>query len=120
MDTPTIEHVTQARDVARLLETAPSGLVLLFKHSTQCPVSARAHEEFLRHAPAAQARGVHLALVRVIEERPLSQDIARRTGIAHESPQALLLSDGKVVWHANHRAITAAALEAAEIAQASA
>lgn len=111
-----IEIVTGPADVARLLDASRPGLVLLFKHSTQCPVSARAHEEFLRHAPRAHQRGVALALVRVIEERPLSLEIARRTGIEHASPQALLLRGGEVLWHASHRRVTAEALEAAESA----
>jgi len=87
--------------------------VLLFKHSTSCGVSARAHYEFQQWA-AAQPPGIVLpALVRVIEERPLSLRIAQVTGVPHASPQAILLWRDRALWHDSHQAITQAALGAA-------
>lgn len=49
----------------------------------------------------------------VVDQRPLSQGVARRTGVRHESPQALLFTGGRCVWHASHGAITVASLSAA-------
>ena len=49
----------------------------------------------------------------VREDRPLSLAIAERTGVAHESPQVILLSGGRPCWHASHRAVTLAALREA-------
>jgi bacillithiol system protein YtxJ len=80
----------------------------LFKHSTRCPVSARAHAEFTRFAD--ENPEIACREVLVIEQRPLSQFIARQTGVAHQSPQALLFSGGSVVWRASHYDITADAL----------
>lgn len=60
-----------------------------------------------------EAEGIKLALVRVIEERPVSLSLAERVAVKHESPQALLIKDGKALWHDSHRAITADALKAA-------
>jgi bacillithiol system protein YtxJ len=51
--------------------------------------------------------------VLVREDRPLSLAVAERTGVAHESPQVILLSGGRACWHASHRAVTAAALRQA-------
>ncbi len=51
--------------------------------------------------------------VRVIEERPVSRAFSDRVGVAHQSPQALLLKGGRVVWHDSHGGITAAALKEA-------
>jgi bacillithiol system protein YtxJ len=51
--------------------------------------------------------------VRVIEERPVSLALAERVGVKHESPQAILIRDGRPLWHASHGAITAGALAAA-------
>lgn len=50
------------------------------------------------------------AIVRVIEERPISLALADRVGVKHESPQALLIKDGQALWHDSHRAITTDAL----------
>ena len=46
----------------------------------------------------------------VIGQRSLSLDVSERTGVMHESPQALLLQTGRVLWHASHGAITVASL----------
>jgi bacillithiol system protein YtxJ len=43
----------------------------------------------------------------VQEARPLSDLVARETGIRHESPQVILFRNGKAVWNASHHGITA-------------
>ena len=45
-------------------------------------------------------------MVDVIEERQLSQSIAERTNIRHESPQAIVLFKGSPVWNDSHFYIT--------------
>jgi len=41
----------------------------------------------------------------------LSESMEERFGIRHESPQAIVVSNGKPVWHASHLRVTAKALE---------
>jgi bacillithiol system protein YtxJ len=65
-------------------------------------------------SPAAQR--VDHAWVRVIQERPVSLALAERVGMQHQSPQALLIHEGRAVWSASHRAITSAALQNAAAA----
>lgn len=86
------------------------GLSLVFKHSTSCPISAEAHRQFTRWAASAPDTTVKIYLVHVIEDRPLSRQIATDTGVTHQSPQALLLREGRVLWYASHWAITADSL----------
>lgn len=86
--------------------------VLLYKHSTQCGLSTRARDAVLTWRDE-QRPPADIVEIQVIEQRALSDEIARRTGIAHASPQALLVRGGRVVWDASHRAITADALERA-------
>jgi len=83
--------------------------IFLFKHSTRCPISARARSEFQRFAD--EHPEVACREVAVIEQRPLSLAIAEQTGITHQSPQVLLFVSGKVVWHASHGQITREALQ---------
>jgi bacillithiol system protein YtxJ len=98
-------------DTAELERRLASGTLLLFKHSPICPVSARAKTELERFLAARPE--VPSALVDVLVARPLSQLVAARSGVRHESPQALLFVDGACVWNASHGAITRAALERA-------
>jgi bacillithiol system protein YtxJ len=76
---------------------------LLFKHSTRCPISARAHEEVERFH---EESGLPVGAVHVIEDRAVSDYIAERTGVKHETPQALLWRDGATAWHASHHDVT--------------
>jgi len=69
--------------------------VVLFKHSLTCAASAAAHEEMMRF-------GGEVALVEVQRARDVSREIEERTGIEHESPQVIVLRDGKAVWSASH------------------
>jgi bacillithiol system protein YtxJ len=86
--------------------------VVLFKHSTQCPISAAADEEyraFIAGHPEA-AVYTHLDL---LAHRNVSNAIAQRLGVRHESPQAVIVEGGKVKAVLNHDEITAEALGAA-------
>lgn len=100
-------------DAAALDRALAAPLFLVFKHSTRCGVSADAMAEF--EAFAAARPDVPSAWIDVIVERPWSQRVAQVTGVEHASPQALLVRDGRVAWHASHGAITRRALEAAAI-----
>lgn len=84
-------------------------LAILYKHSTRCPVSLDAWHEvarFTRRRP-----DVPVFVVDVVERRPLAREIAERTGVTHQSPQAIILRQGRRVWHGSHYAITAQTLE---------
>jgi len=49
-------------------------------------------------------------LVDVRAQRSMSQQIAVRSGVEHESPQVIVFQRGVVVWSASHDDITAEAL----------
>jgi bacillithiol system protein YtxJ len=101
-----MKPVRDAHELARAFEEP---WALVFKHSTRCPVSTTAHREvaeFRRRRPAAAVYVVH-----VVEQRDLSRTVAERTGVRHESPQAIVLAAGSVIWSDSHEGVTADALE---------
>lgn len=83
--------------------------VLLFKHSRYCGVSAEALDELQSHIDGAPAH-VAYRMITVQTHRPISDAVAQRLGLRHETPQAILLRDGKIVWNASHFRITASQL----------
>src|SRR5262249_13954510 len=103
-----IVDLLQDRDLDQLLEKSKNDPVLIFKHSTQCPISSQAYEEFTDFAEGV--KNLVCGSVLVIENRKLSNAIAERFGVRHESPQALLIKDGRVIWHASHWSITSDSL----------
>ncbi len=103
-----LSQIADDEELERAL-TAP--VFLLFKHSLICPISATAFNEY-RHFLAGEP-DVATAWLDVRGQRPLSQAVEARTGVRHESPQALLLANGEVVWNASHSAITRDSLASA-------
>ncbi|GAB4231672.1 MAG: hypothetical protein Kow00109_03920 [Acidobacteriota bacterium] len=81
--------------------------VLLFKHSTRCPISARAYRELELFAAESP---VPILLIWVVEDRPLSNRVAEVLGVPHASPQAIYVRAGEVVWTDSHHRITAEGL----------
>lgn len=113
-DLTPLEHVDELH---RLISESDSRPVLLFKHSYTCGTSMEALDELVAHlndragGRAPEAAGAQYAMVTVQTHRAVSNAVAQRLGVRHETPQALLIKDGRVVWSASHFRVTAAAVE---------
>ncbi len=93
-------NVESIETLDRLFEESFTQPVLLLKHSTTCGISSGVYREV----------GLVTANVNVVilqTHREISNAIANRTGVRHESPQAIVLRDGKPVYHASHYDIEA-------------
>ncbi|MCM3746192.1 bacillithiol system redox-active protein YtxJ [Paenibacillus pasadenensis] len=97
-------------DWNEVVERSHQKPVLVFKHSTRCNISADAHAAWERWMESAKGESVDTALVRVVEERPVSNAIEEQLGVKHASPQAILIKNGKAEWHTSHWHITEASL----------
>ena len=69
--------------------------VIVFKHSNACPISARAYREMEKLEDQVN-------MIEIQAAPELSRELANITGVRHESPQVILLRDGKAVWNASH------------------
>ena len=99
-----IKTITLLEDV---LEKQSS--ILIFKHSTICPISSSAYREFVNYSESNHNILFYRILVR--ENRDVSNLIAEKTSIRHQSPQVLLMINGEVIWHTSHYDITFDALD---------
>lgn len=79
--------------------------VILLKHSTTCGISSGVYREV-----SLVAGDVNVVVMQT--HREISNEIASRTGVPHESPQAIVLRNGKPVYQASHYDIEAAHIEA--------
>lgn len=93
-------------EIDQLIAESRARPVMIFKHSLICPISAMAHREYERflNGRPPDDEVVH-TLIEIQNARPVSNAVAEKTGVRHESPQALLLRDGEVVWHSSHGSI---------------
>jgi bacillithiol system protein YtxJ len=90
----------------RFLAQSNGSPAIIFKHSNSCGISARAHAQMSR-----LERPVGLVIVQ--KARALSDEIAARTRVGHETPQVFIIRDREVLWNASHGQIRAEAVEAA-------
>lgn len=99
------------REESELEAVLDAPLAVLYKHSPLCGLSSMAATQVA--AFMAANPDVPVYQVDVVRDRPVSAAVARVLAVRHESPQALVLRDGDVVWHGSHRSVTAEALERA-------
>lgn len=83
-----------------------SGTHLVYKHSYACGICIFSKRE-LESLFSDSSGLLQYTFIDVRTNRELSDYIAERSGIKHESPQALLIKDGCVLWHASHSHIRA-------------
>jgi bacillithiol system protein YtxJ len=102
-----IDTVEQLHEV---LEATGEKPALLFKHSTRCSISAMALNSFEREWSTENER-CQLYFVDLIRNRDVSNEIATKTGVQHQSPQAILWNGNQVMYHASHSGIDAQAVE---------
>lgn len=73
---------------------------LLYKHSTTCGLCDIMWEEIKKGEYTINYLDLH-------KYRPISNEIEKKYNVLHESPQALVIKDGKCIYHASHRKINA-------------
>jgi len=106
------KEITSIDEWNSILDGSESRPVVVFKHSTTCPVSANALKEFNAYLDDKPKSDTEYVLVKVIESRPVSNQIAEDTAVKHESPQIILLDKKAKVWSASHWSITKAHMTA--------
>lgn len=108
-------RVTHLQDVAELeaaLDESRRRPVLIFKHSRTCGISCEALDELHAHVGASAGTDVSYKVITVQSHRHVANEVSARLGIRHETPQAILLRDGRPVWSGSHFRITARQLDA--------
>ncbi|ASS50576.1 MAG: hypothetical protein A3D31_13510 [Candidatus Fluviicola riflensis] len=100
-------RLTSSVQLHDLMEQSEEVPVLFFKHSTSCTISAMAKNRFEQKwtAEPNECLCVYLDL---LSYRALSNEIETLTGVIHQSPQAILIKNKRVVYEDSHTGISAA------------
>ncbi|WML45682.1 bacillithiol system redox-active protein YtxJ [Neobacillus sp. PS3-40] len=93
-----MEKIDEINQFDNLVKT--KNKFFLLKHSITCPVSQAAYQEYQKFAD--DHKDIPTYFLTVQDSRPLSNEIADKYQIKHESPQAILFSNTEAVWHASH------------------
>jgi bacillithiol system protein YtxJ len=114
---PDLTPLHHVDELDLLLTESHTRPLLVFKHSFTCGISAEALDELIDHLnaefDAAGGPDPRYAMVTVQTHRDVSNAVSIRLGVRHETPQALLIRNGRVVWAASHFRVTADAMRKA-------
>jgi bacillithiol system protein YtxJ len=101
--------LTEIKQLDELQSESHETPVLIFKHSTRCGISRMALKQFEKEYNLSEddAKPYFLDL---LAYRPISSEIADRFSVIHQSPQLLLIKNGKCVYDASHSGIDATIL----------
>ncbi|MGB1219643.1 MAG: bacillithiol system redox-active protein YtxJ [Flavobacteriales bacterium] len=94
------------------LESLLEGTTVFFKHSPRCFISRSVKSSF---EAKAQIFDFNYYLINVIDQRDLSNLLAKHTQVVHQSPQLIVVKNKTCLHHSSHEGILASdVLEAFE------
>ncbi|NNF00346.1 MAG: bacillithiol system redox-active protein YtxJ [Pyrinomonadaceae bacterium] len=94
----------EVEKLEELFKASHNKPVVFFKHSMTCPIS----KNVLREIAEVDSE---IWLMVVQDARKVSNAFAEKTGIKHESPQTVVIKDGKPIYNASHYDATASDVE---------
>lgn len=102
--------LTELKQLDHIKDESHKQAVAIFKHSTRCGISRMALSKFEKDYSRENEGNVKLYYLDLISNRDISNEVANRFEVQHESPQLIILKDGKVIHHASHHSIEAKSL----------
>lgn len=106
--TNAMNALENSQDINNAIDLSQQKPIFIFKHSATCPFSARANREVMKLE-------LEYPFYRVVvqQSRAVSNEIAERLAVVHQTPQIILLDKGDVKLDMSHSAITTDSLRAA-------
>ncbi|MCZ8090657.1 bacillithiol system redox-active protein YtxJ [Flavobacterium sp.] len=92
-----------------IVELSNEKPVLIFKHSTRCSISRYSLKQF-ENDFELEDRIIPYYLD-LLNHRDISNAIAERFGVFHQSPQIIVIKDGKAIFDTSHESIDARKIE---------
>ncbi len=99
------QNITTAEELETVINSSFNKNILIFKHSTRCIISRTVLKNFEADAKNETSNNIDFYFLDLLEHRNVSNEIAKRLNVEHQSPQVLLISNGICVFNASHEAI---------------
>jgi len=93
-----------------IVEESKAKPVAIFKHSTRCGISRGVLKMFEKNYTLSDNQ-MKLYFLDLLQNRDISNQVATRFKVPHESPQMIVIKNGAVVHHDSHHSIEASHLE---------
>ena len=101
--------LTDNNQLNEIIANSANKPIVIFKHSTRCSISRMALKQLEREFDLKET--IDTYFLDLLEYRNISNEISERFHVTHQSPQLILIKDGKAVYHASHSDIDADSLK---------
>ena len=98
-------QLTDLGQLNEIVDSSTDKVVVIFKHSTRCSISRMVLKQFENEFDLQDK--VVPYFLDLLEHRDISNEIATRFEVQHQSPQLIVIKDGKAVYNASHESIDA-------------
>ena len=102
--------LTEKNQIAEIIALSNSIPVYIFKHSTTCGISAQAKEN-VEISFKNTDKPFLFYYLDLLKYRSVSNEVASKLNVHHQSPQLILVHDGQVAFTTSHHKIKANILE---------
>ncbi|MBO9691201.1 bacillithiol system redox-active protein YtxJ [Chryseobacterium sp.] len=99
------KKIESEEDLAKAMEESFQNKIAIFKHSTSCFISRTVLKNFEKEIESSD-QPIHVYYLDLLAHRPISNKIAADLEIRHESPQLIVIENGKPVSNASHQDIS--------------
>lgn len=94
--------ITSSEDLEQIRDSSSKKPVVIFKNSNRCSISHAALSDFERDFEDSEPIEADFYMLDVVSYRPVSMEAADYFSVAHQSPQVLLIKNGKCIYHDSH------------------
>lgn len=98
-------QLSSEAQIETLIEESKDQPILIYKHSIRCGISSMVLERLERTWTSAD-NPIKPYILDLISYREVSNAVAQTFGVYHESPQVILIKDGKAIYNASHMQVS--------------
>lgn len=102
--------LTSLQQIEEIVDQSKEEAVLVFKHSTRCIISRTVLQQFEDSFPE-NFKNVKAYYLDLLNYREVSNEVGSRFQVLHQSPQLLVIKEGKAIADASHYDITQVVLK---------
>lgn len=103
-------NLTEIAQLDEILEKSKTKLIAIFKHSTRCGTSRMAWNMFQSNYNK-DLKNAEVYFLDLLAYKKISDEIAMRFEVIHQSPQLILIKNGVVLHHSSHHQISPRVME---------
>ncbi len=94
-------YITDRDQLDKIIDRSEQSPVVIYKHSIRCGLSGMVWLRLKKDEKRLKEKA-ELYFLDLIRNRPISNEIATIFDVEHQSPQIIIVKNGRAIYHASH------------------